>query len=304
MIITRCPLRISLVGGSSDLQPFLDKYEWGSVISFPANLYTYITLKKRSSGYRIVYSKIEEVDKVEDIKNDIAREVLYRYCVDPVEITFNADIPSHGSGLATSTSYLIALIRAVFQLQGRNTLKADICREALEIERIFNPLTGYQDPYGCGLGGFKRLFFKKNGEVTVKYLRSTVLNQSKFILLSTETLRPSTKILSSIDIDTVVPIRNLTNKLEEDIENVHVLNRCINDSWTLKKMSSTEIMTPELQKFESSLRKVHGVNSLKLLGAGGGGYFLAVGYVENEKLDTLGIVVRPDDDGVKVVYET
>jgi D-glycero-alpha-D-manno-heptose-7-phosphate kinase len=303
MIVTRCPLRISLVGGSSDLQPFLDKYEWGSVISFPANLYTYITLKKRLSDYKIVYSQIEHVSDPSSIKNDIAREVLYRYNVNPVEISFNSDIPSHGSGLATSTSYLIALIEAVNKFENLKLSKFEVCKSALEIERRFNPLTGYQDSYGCGIGGFKRLFFKKDGSVTIKYLSNNAIRQSKFILVSTETLRSSTKILSTLDIDTIVPIRNLTDKLEQSIENIHVLNSCINDSWLLKKMSSSDIMTPDLITLENKLVSTNGVYSRKLLGAGGGGYFLIVGRVDDKELDKLGIVVYPDEDGVKVIYE-
>ena len=47
MIVSKCPLRVSLVGGSTDLQSFIDKYGYGQVISFPISLYTYISLSKR-----------------------------------------------------------------------------------------------------------------------------------------------------------------------------------------------------------------------------------------------------------------
>ena len=77
MIVTKCPLRVSLVGGSSDLDSYLEKYETGSVISFPINLYTYITINDSYDEYFIIhYSKTERVKNIEDIQNDVAREVL------------------------------------------------------------------------------------------------------------------------------------------------------------------------------------------------------------------------------------
>ena len=72
MIISKCPLRVSLVGGSTDLQSFIDKYGIGKVISFPITLYTYISLSKRfDNRYKIDYSSQEEVTDPNLIKNDI-----------------------------------------------------------------------------------------------------------------------------------------------------------------------------------------------------------------------------------------
>ena len=77
MIISKCPLRISLAGGSTDLQVYLNKYKKGSVITFTSNLYTYITLKPSSTKYyRIIYSSIDNCLDPDEIKNDIAREVI------------------------------------------------------------------------------------------------------------------------------------------------------------------------------------------------------------------------------------
>ncbi len=103
MIISKCPLRISLVGGSTDLESYLDTYQDGSIIGFPCDLYTYITLNKRNDEYyKINYSKDEYVKNPNDIINDIAREVIIHFKLPPVTICFNADIPSTGSGLANT----------------------------------------------------------------------------------------------------------------------------------------------------------------------------------------------------------
>ena len=98
MIITRCPLRISLAGGSTDLDAFMDKFGNGSVISFPCNLYTYIYLQRDRLGYNhdgyyvINYSEKEISKSIQNIKNDIVREALKKFPVDPLGITFYSDI--------------------------------------------------------------------------------------------------------------------------------------------------------------------------------------------------------------------
>jgi D-glycero-alpha-D-manno-heptose-7-phosphate kinase len=80
MIISKCPLRISLAGGSTDLQKFVDEYGRGAVINSPINLYTYIFLGKSTNNcYKITYSRIEEIQDPNKIKNDIAREIRWHY---------------------------------------------------------------------------------------------------------------------------------------------------------------------------------------------------------------------------------
>ena len=109
MIVSKCPLRISLVGGSTDLQGFIDKFGIGSAISFPPNLYTYITINENISTdtWKVNYSKSEEVYHPIDIKNDIAREVIKHFDLPPIIMSFNCDIPTSGSGLASSSSYFL-----------------------------------------------------------------------------------------------------------------------------------------------------------------------------------------------------
>ena len=79
MFISKCPVRISLAGGSTDLDAYLQKYNTGSVICFSANIYCYINLNTDKLGlngldnkYVINYMKREVVSSAEDIKNDIA----------------------------------------------------------------------------------------------------------------------------------------------------------------------------------------------------------------------------------------
>ena len=96
MIIASTPLRISLLGGSTDLEDFIEFNGDGKVISFPINLYTYISINERYDGkFLVQYSKKEYVKSVSDIKNDVVRVVLEHFnIVTPLTITLTADIPS------------------------------------------------------------------------------------------------------------------------------------------------------------------------------------------------------------------
>ena len=275
MIISKCPLRVSLVGGSTDLQEFIDKFGKGSVISFPVNLYTYITLNKNiySNAYKINYSTTEETLNPNKIKNDIAREVIKHFNLPPIIMSFNSDIPSSGSGLASSSSYLIACISAACKFINKDLPQSEICKLALKLERKFNPLTGYQDPYGCGIGGLKKYNFYKN-QITQELLSSSVIDDYNLYLIPTKIKRSSTKILSTLDLDKSHSLLDLVIKLKNNINNEEGFFRAFNKGWENKKSSSSSISTPELLEVESKIKNKYDIKGIKLCGAGGGGYFL------------------------------
>lgn len=302
MILSKTPLRISLVGGSSDLQAYLDKYERGSVISFPSSLYTYITLKERKGTYKVTYSHTEEVVNFKDIKNDIAREVIQQFDLPPCEIGFNCDIPSTGSGLASSSSYLISLLHAASFYWKSKLTQFDLCKMALQIERKFNPLTGHQDPYGCGLGSLKRLNFYKNGDVEIKYLNESALNGMYMYLIPTNKSRSSTDVLNTIDIDKCVTLIDSVNELESLIDSPSDIHNIMNKSWKLKKKTSPHIMTDECQLIEESIWEDEAALSLKLCGAGGGGYFLVLCNKKSCNFENIGYNIEIDDKGTIVTY--
>lgn len=219
MIISKCPLRVSLVGGSTDLEEFVQTYGMGSVVSFPINWYTYITINKNitSDEYIINYSKNEKHSKAKDIQNDIAREVILEFNLPPIIMSFNSDIPSSGSGLASSSSYLIACIAAAASFVDKHMSQTEMCRLALNIERRFNPLTGYQDPYGCGLGGLKKLDFHKSGRVVTEQLTSSVIEKYNMYLFPTKTERVSTDILKTVDVKKTLPLLDLVDDFYNSI---------------------------------------------------------------------------------------
>ena len=141
MYVATCPLRVSLFGGSTDNPYFVEKYGRGSVISFTSNLKTYVTISQDKLGYNkqegkyiINYSRREEVSKISDIKNEVVRIVLQNFDMPPVQVTLTSDAYSQGSGLASSSSYTISLIKACCLFLGKDITDSDACKLAYELE--------------------------------------------------------------------------------------------------------------------------------------------------------------------------
>jgi len=114
MILTQTPLRISLVGGGSDMEPFYRRSD-GAVVSFAINKYIYVGVNKKfDDDIRVSYFETEIVDDVNKLKHDLVREALKAFNVEKgIEIITMADIPGSGTGLGSSSTLTVGLIRAL-----------------------------------------------------------------------------------------------------------------------------------------------------------------------------------------------
>jgi len=205
MIISSCPLRISLFGGSTDNPVFVEKYGYGSVISFTCDLKTYISLHEDKIGYNfqghkyiINYSKREEVEYIGDIQNDLVRIVLNYFGCKPLTVSMTSDAYSQGSGLASSSSYIISLIKSISLFNNLNLTDVEICNLAYELELEMNPYCGYQDPYGCGIGGFKRIHFTNGGIIKYEFLSTNFFDEYDAHLVFTGVTRNSKNVLKDV----------------------------------------------------------------------------------------------------------
>lgn len=277
--VTKTPLRISIAGGSTDLQGYLDVYKRGKVVSFTPELFTYIILKRSSTKYyRVIYSRIENVLTSQEIQNDIARVVLSYFEMPPVEIMFTADIPSTGSGLASSSSYLISLIKACLEFKNLKWTQEEIGKVAIKLEREFNPLTGYQDVYGCLIGGFKTMTFGKDGLVDYRVFTPQMFYEYDFYLVPTEGTRSSTEVLATVDYKKVCKLLDVADIVDKALEkkNFEAVLLKIKEGWIDKQKTSSRIMNPSIKRIDKALSKHQGVLAWRLIGAGNGGYFLVV----------------------------
>ena len=286
MIISSCPLRVSLFGGSTDNPFFVKKYGYGSVISFTSNLKTYVTISQDKFGfnkdqhkYIINYSRREEVGSVSEIKNDVVRVVLEYFQMPPVQVTLTSDAYSQGSGLASSSSYIISLIKNCCIFKKVDMTSESICKLAHELELTFNPYCGYQDPYGCGIGGFKRIEFLENDRIRYEYLDTDIFNQYDVHLVFSGVTRNSKKILKNVtdNLDKIKPLLDTVESAHQEILNCDFVEffKLFKEGWIQKKNTSTSITeNRRIREIDNYLEIDQSVIAHKLCGAGNGGFFL------------------------------
>lgn len=297
MIVASCPLRISLFGGSTDNPYFVKQYGYGSVISFTCDLKTYVTLSQDKFGfnkdqhkYIINYSRREEVSTIEEIKNDVVRVVLDHFNMPPVQVTLTSDAYSQGSGLASSSSYIISLIKACCIFLKKEMTDTDICKLAHQLEVKFNPYCGYQDPYGCGIGGFKRIEFMDNYRIKYEFLPTDLFDQYDIHLVFTGVTRNSKKVLKSVT-DNLYKVKPLLDTVHTAQESIIYTNnqrffQLMNDSWKQKKETSSTITENErIRQIDEELERNPTVLAHKLCGAGNGGFFLT--FSEKDQLTNV-----------------
>ena len=310
MIIASCPLRISLFGGSTDNPYFVEKYGYGSVISFTCDLKTYVTISQDRIGYNkekhkyiINYSRREEVSKIDDIENEVVRVVLDYFKMPPVQVTLTSDAYSQGSGLASSSSYTISLIKACCLFLNTSITDNDACKLAYRLERIYNPYCGYQDPYGCGVGGFKRINFYNEISITYEFLSTDIFECFDTHLVFTGVTRHSRRILKNIteNLDKIQPLLKTCDEayqtlIEKDYDKFLDL---LDKSWSQKKNTSSIIAENKtIREIDSILEENNTVRAHKLCGAGNGGFFLTFSEKDSLTIPYNSVRIDVETDGV------
>lgn len=311
MYVSSCPLRVSLFGGSTDNPYFVEKYGYGAVISFTCDLKTYITLHEDKVGYNmqgnkyiINYSKREETKLIEDIQNEVVRGVLNYFGCRPVTISMTSDSYSQGSGLASSSSYIISLIKSISMFKNIEMTDIEICSLAYKLEREFNQYCGYQDPYGCGIGGFKRIEFQKGGIVKYDFQSTELFNNYDAHLVFTGVTRNSKNILKDIskNIDKITPLLDTLEVAYDCLlqKNYDEFLYHLNKSWEQKKQTSSSIVENKtIKDIDDYLLNNPLVIAHKLCGAGNGGFFLTFSEKGKLTLPYSSVKINISSDGVK-----
>ena len=308
MYIATCPLRVSLFGGSTDNPYFVQKYGRGSVISFSSNLKTYVTLhedmlgfNKEGRKYIVNYSRREETDSIADIQNDIVRVALNHFGCHPMSISMKSDAYSQGSGLASSSAYTISLIKAFSMYYNMSLTDVEICSLSYQLELESNPYAGYQDPYGCGIGGFKRIDFEKGGIVRFDFLSQDFFKNYDMHLMFTGVTRNAKDVSADVtkNLHKIKPLLKTADKafdtlIKKDYDKFLYLMK---QSWNQKKETSSVITQNQVIKdMDKVLEDNETVLAHRLCGAGNGGFFLTFSHKDKLKVpyDCVKINVNPD----------
>lgn len=324
MIITRTPLRISFVGGGSDLPAFYTK-ETGRVVSTAINKYVFIAFNEKFDGkFRIGYSKTEIVSKPAQIQNTRVRAALEYFKVKQgLEIVSVADV-SAGTGLGSSSSFTVGLVSGLSQLFGHHIHKerramAELATH-LEIDVLREPI-GKQDQYAAAYGGFNLIeFYSDKVEVTPLAISAKVkeLFRQYLLVVYTGRLRQAavncgilTKNLqgNGNEFRFQKEMAELTTPFAEALikSDFQTLGGIMHEGWVLKQKTSRAIANGSISDLYKVGRR-NGAWGGKLLGAGGGGFMLF--FAPPEKHEQLRrafaklpeLPVELDDHGAKVIF--
>ena len=298
MIITKTPLRISFVGGGSDIKEFYHQTD-GKVISATIDKYVYVIIKERFDNKIIIdYTKREVVDSIDEIKHELVREAMRKTRIkNGIEIITPADIPSEGSGLGSSSTVTVGLLHAFYAYKGVIVTREHLAREACEIEiDILKKPIGKQDQYAAAFGGVNRITFKKDGCVEIHKIELSDEQYRKLgsniLLFYTDKTRQSSSILSEQKRNTnnkfsiLKKMVDLVNPFEENliIGNYDELGRLLNQNWIFKKKLATKITNGQIDNMYHTAIDAGAIGG-KISGAGGGGFMMF--YVPRHKQDSV-----------------
>jgi D-glycero-alpha-D-manno-heptose-7-phosphate kinase len=306
MIISRTPLRMSFVGGGSDLPVFYRRFG-GAVVSTAINQFVYITVNpKFDERIRVSYSRTEEARSVERIKHPLVREGLKLLGIaGGVEITSVADIPGKGSGLGSSSSFTVGLLHALHAYAERHVSAEQLAREAceIEIERCGEPI-GKQDQYAAAFGGLNFIEFEPNDSVSVEPIicrretleelqRHTVVfytgitRSASAILKNQQAVLGSERKKQNVTRRMVELARTLRTELQQN--RAASFGEIIHEGWMLKRSLVENISSEAIDDWYARARKA-GAMGGKLLGAGTGGFLMF--YAPPDRHDAIGAALK------------
>jgi D-glycero-alpha-D-manno-heptose-7-phosphate kinase len=293
LVITRTPLRVSFAGGGTDLADFYER-EHGAVFSTAIDKYIYVTVKRHGSVFneaiRLNYSKSEQVNRVDEIENDIARECLRFLEIDPpIYVSTVADLPA-STGLGGSSSFAVGLLNALHAFRGERVSAGQLAEEACHIEiGVLKQPIGKQDQYAAAFGGLNFFCFKAGGSVTVEPLR--VANGglaelfANIMMFWTGHQRDAGSVLAEqkantgLKMESLLKMRNHAYDLQAISCNGHFdperFGQILDESWQLKRELATTITTSQIDRWYEAAMSA-GAAGGKLCGAGGGGFLLFI----------------------------
>ncbi len=290
MIVSRAPVRFSLGGGGTDLGAYARRYG-GFVVSAAIDKYIYVTANKRFyRDIRLAYSRTEIRSRVDDIEHPIFREALRLLGIDDsIELTSVADVPSE-SGLGSSSAFTVALLNALHTYRRDFVSSRQLAEEAcrLEIDVLGEPI-GKQDQYIAAFGNVTALTFHEDGtvDVTPVAVRDEVLGEleQNLVIVYSGIERPARIVLAEqgarIDalegevVERMHRIKALGHDVVRLLEtgDVDRYGEILHEHWNEKRRLASKMTDATLDEHYEAARKAGAIGG-KLMGAGGGGFFM------------------------------
>lgn len=292
MIVSRTPYRIPFAGGGTDLD-FYYKKNGGILISAAIDQYVYTLIKKRDLDNKILIqtTNTEFVNNIAQIKNRFIREILKYFKIrDSIQVATFSTLPTK-SGLGSSSSTAVGLLKNLFFRKKSVISKYRLAQEAFKIEREILKLDGgIQDQIVASFGGIVKIKITKKGNFKVTKLNIDKQNRQKIeknlVLIFTKEIRNSDQIIrlqrKNQDKEKIIKIYDMIKSKTVPMEdalingNIKKIGKIFDDHWKLKKKLSDKISNNYLDKFYTQLMKTKLFYGGKIIGAGGGGFYLMV----------------------------
>lgn len=324
MIISRTPFRISFFGGGTDY-PAWFRQHGGRVLGTAINKYCYISCRYLppffEHRFRVVYSKIEDRLRVEDIAHPAVREILKHLQIDQgVEIHHDGDLPAR-SGIGSSSSFAVGLLNAIRALKGEMPTRSELARDAIHIEQTaLRESVGSQDQVFAAHGGFNHVEFLPNEQIVVTPLtlhpdRMADLNDH-LMLFFTGISRTASEVAKTYVEDLGEKERLLVRMGHMVDEGLSILRdggdiarfgRLLHEAWLAKRSLNGRISTSHVDEIYQAAMD-GGALGGKLIGAGGGGFMLVFARPQDharvrEKLgDLIHVPFKFDFSGSRIIF--
>jgi D-glycero-alpha-D-manno-heptose-7-phosphate kinase len=291
MIISRTPFRVSFFGGGTDYPAWYQEHG-GAVLATTIDKYCYISVRELppffDHRFRIVYSIVENVKQIDEIRHPAVRAVLTRLAVAKgLEIHHDGDLPAR-SGLGSSSAFTVGLISALHALEGRYTTSETLATEAIHVEQcMLREAVGVQDQITTAFGGFNHITFRSDGSF---HINPMVLPAERLQTLQDHLMLVFTG-MSRIAGDVAQAQLDDLKHHQSDLRAVHEMvaeaiailaspardltefGRLLHQAWTIKRTLSARVSNPVVDALYEAARRAGAIGG-KLLGAGGGGFML------------------------------
>ena len=321
MIVTQTPLRVSFLGGGTDFRDFYAR-EGGCVLSSAIDKSIFVILKERFDDKIYVnYSRKEIVDKVDELQHELVREAMRLSGVHKgVEITTLADIPSHGTGLGSSSSVTVGLLQALYTYQGIIKPAEELAQEACQIEiEICGKPIGKQDQYIAAYGGLRFIQFHPDEQVSVDTVALDGETRQelgrRLMLFYTNITRKADSILGEQKANIDARMATLREMKEMALQakkcvlrgDLNAFGELLHQGWECKKQLAGKITNSKINAAYEAARQAGAIGG-KITGAGGGGFLLLYCPVDRQRevrraLSHLReMPFQLERDGTKVIF--
>jgi D-glycero-alpha-D-manno-heptose-7-phosphate kinase len=324
MIISRTPFRISFFGGGTDYPGWYEKYG-GQVLATTIDKYCYLTCRYLPPFFehrlRIVYSKIENCQSVDEIAHPSVREVLRLLHIDQgIEIHHDGDLPAR-SGMGSSSAFTVGLLHALYALKGQVVSKQRLAEESIHIEqKLLKETVGSQDQVSAAYGGLNHIVFSPAGEIAVKPLtltRSRIQELDSHLMLFYTGIKRTAADVAETYVNGIQTKKQQLLTLKELVdESISILSsdsdvsefgRLLDEAWHIKRSLSPAVSNSQVDVlYDRAIRA--GALGGKLTGAGGGGFLLLFVPVDRQEAikelfkDLIYVPFRFEFSGSQVIF--